>query len=494
VTLAILSATFYILSFPNFNQAWLAWISLVPLSILAHKSSPRQAFLWGWLSGTLAYGGILSWLIVTFQAAHLSIFLAGFCLLILAGYLGLYWGVWAGFLSYCFSRPVRTNQPIASFEQVERSNWMPFYGAAAWVALEYLRTYLFSGFPWVLLADSQVKILPLIQIASLTGTYGVSFLIVWINLALAAWPPKRLAVPLVVVAMTCLYGYLRMKSLSGEPAGRTLRVALLQGNIDQYKKWDKTYVQEIQKTYEELIEKAADAKPDIILWPETSVPGYLLQDPPLRSWLQQTIRKSHSSHLVGAPVMHEDKAYNSSFSLTPEGDLSGEYAKKHLVPFGEIVPWASVLGRFFTVLNELGGFTAGQNSPVLNIAGYPIGVNICYEAIFPNLVRQSVRQGAQVIANLTNDGWYMRTSAPYQHWAPNIFRAVENARWLIRADNTGISGVIDPSGRVIITSPIFQPHLLIGTVVPRQETTPYTRAGDVFSWLCCLIGTIALFA
>ena len=471
----LLSSFLYLLAFPNFNQAWIAWIALVPLSLVARRSSSRHAFLWGWLSGTVAYGGILYWILVTFQAAHLSIFLGALCLLLLAGYLGFYWGVWAWFLSRAHS-----GAPLQ----------FSLMGAAAWVALEYLRTYLFSGFPWTLLADSQVNVLPLIQIASITGVYGVSFLIVWFNLAVAAFRPKPLFLSMMAVVLTCLFGYSRLKSHAEESGTQAIRVALLQGSIDQYKKWDKSYIDEIEKTYESLVTQASRSKPDMIIWPETSVPGYLLQEAPLREWLLNMVRKSGVNHLVGVPVIHNEMAYNSAFSISHEGILEGEYAKHHLVPFGEVVPWSRFLGRFVRVLNDLGGFAAGTESPVLRVAGVPVGVNICYEAIFPNLVRQSVRQGSQVIANLTNDGWYMKTAAPYQHWAPNVFRAVENGRWLIRADNTGISGIIDPSGRIQAASSIFQPAVIEGTIHARTGLTFYSRLGDIFAWICIFFCTV----
>jgi len=462
IALPFLSSVLYILSFPNFNQNWLAWVALTPLALIARRSSPRHSFLWGWLSGTLAYAGILYWIIVTFQAAHLSTGLACLCQMLLAGYLGLYWGVWAWFI---------------------HKGQTPFVGAAAWVALEYLRTYLLSGFPWTLLADSQVRILPLIQIASITGIYGVSFLIVFVNLAVAEWRLKPIVLSLGMLVLTFFYGSYRMNS-HPKPEGPEIRIALLQGNIDQYKKWDKSYVEEIEKTYENLVIQATQSKPDIIIWPETSVPGYLMQDAVLDSWLQPMIKRSHTHHLVGVPIMDSQMAYNSAFSIDPEGNLDGFYAKQHLVPFGEIVPWAGFLGKFIHVLNDLGGFTTGHWPPVLDIAGHPVGVNICYEAIFPNLVRQSVKGGAVLIANMTNDGWYMRTAAPYQHWAPNIFRAVENDRWLVRADNTGISGIIEPTGRVQAASRIFEPCVIQGSVAPQSALTLYTRFGDLFAWLC----------
>jgi apolipoprotein N-acyltransferase len=519
VTLSLLTSLLYVLAFPNFNVSWLAWIALAPLIFVSRLSSLRQTFLWGWLSGTLAYLGILYWIIVTFRAAHLSIALSALCLLLLAAYLGLYWGAWCCLLVIPrgFSQGIHVPPTTAFGGDVITA----LYGAAAWVALEYLRTYLFSGFPWALLADSQVRHLPLIQIASITGAYGVSFVVMLVNLTIAAyfhrrhpritlsgnhhaatasdgWPHATAGMTTLIVLSSYLFGLQRLHRPLASPSSRPVRVALLQGNIDQYKKWDKSYVLEIQKTYEALTTQTLTFKPDLIVWPETSVPGYLLQEPSLKTWLRALVRKSKTSHLVGSPAMYNERAYNSAFSITPEGDIDGEYAKQHLVPFGEIVPWSNVLGRFIRVLNELGGFAAGERSPVLAVAAggrlCRVGVNICYEAIFPNLVRQSVLAGAEIIANLTNDGWYMRTAAPYQHLAPNILRAVENDRWVIRANNTGVTALIDPSGRVRHASPIFQRGLVLGRVEPRQSKTPYTRLGDLFAWLCCVVVAVPLWA
>ncbi len=298
---------------------------------------------------------------------------------------------------------------------------------------------------------------------------------------------------MTVILAICSWGLFRLHHPLSRSSAPSLKVCLLQGNIDQYKKWDKTYVAEIQENYEQLVAEAARSKPDLIIWPETSVPGYLLQEPPLRTWLEKVVRQSRTNHLIGAPALHGESAYNSAFSINHEGNLEDEYAKHHLVPFGEVVPWVNILGRWIRVLNDLGGFTAGQGPSVLMAGGYPIGVNICYEAIFPNLVRESVKQGAQLLANLTNDGWYMRTAAPNQHLIPNVFRAIENDRWVMRADNTGVSALIDPSGRIQAASAIFETTIVQGTVEPRTHLTFYTRHGDWFAWLCCLL-TLCLLA
>jgi apolipoprotein N-acyltransferase len=537
--MAVVSSLLYILAFPNFNLSWLAFVALVPLVVSVSRSSPRRAFLHGWLAGTLAYVGILYWIVVTFHAAHLSWSLGLLSLLLLASYLGLYWGAWSWFLSLIANggitrkagKPERQREESAlrMMGSTHRSSGFPaslatpallaLTGACAWVALEYLRTYLFSGFPWALLADSQVKALPLIQIASVTGVYGVSFLIVLVNLTVAEfllfrhsrvrgnpenspaldprfrWDDDCMAIVMTAsLLLVCLlFGSYRLHRPLAHSPSPPMRVALLQGNIDQYKKWDAAYVQEIETTYQGLVQAASQAEPNLIVWPETSVPGYLLQEASLWNWLQPVVRNSRTNQLVGAPYMSDKNIYNMAFSLDRQCHIEGEYAKQHLVPFGEVVPWANSLGRFIPVLNSLGGFAAGGRSPVVPAAGVPVGVNICYEAIFPNLVRRSVKQGAQVIANLTNDGWYMRTAAPYQHWAPNIFRAVENGRWVLRADNTGISGLIDPTGHVAAASRIFEASVLVGDAQPRTELTIYTRFGDLFAWACALfcVGILA---
>jgi len=190
---AILSSLLYILAFPNFNLSYLAWVALVPLTLAASRNPPARAFQMGWLAGTLAYTGILYWIVGTFQAAHLSIWLTCICLLLLSAYLGVYWGAWAAFIA-AITLPFEkgtsggilttANLPPSPFAKGGKILW-PILCAAAWIALEFLRAYLFSGFPWTLLGDSQWQHQALIQIASITGVYGVSFLIVLVNVTLA---------------------------------------------------------------------------------------------------------------------------------------------------------------------------------------------------------------------------------------------------------------------------------------------------------------------
>jgi apolipoprotein N-acyltransferase len=473
--IGLASAPLVILTFPIFNLSLLAWIALIPLTYSVLHQAPRRAFWTGWITGLLMFAGNLYWLITTYQAAKQAWPLSVLSLFALSAYLGLYWGAW----SWLISLP----SPSAAY---------PAFAASAWVALEYLRTHLFSGFPWAILGESQWRWLPLLQIASVTSVYGISFLLVLINVSFAhllktrtPGSKKSLGFSVGLLLLSIAFGALRIRAHTAEPPVTPQKVVLLQGNIDQYQKWDQRYIREIQATYERLVREAMRQKPALIVWPETSIPGYLLQDAELSAWLTALVQKTRTYHLVGAPSRaQDDKAFNTAYSLDPDGRVMGEYAKHHLVPFGEIVPWSHWLGKWVRVLNELGGFAAGTEPPVVLSGIGAIGVNICYEAIFPNLVRQGPVVGAEILANITNDGWYMRTAEPYQHFIPNIFRAVENDRWLIRADNTGISAFISPVGQVVQASPIFVPAVVSGEVYPRHTLTFYTRFGDVFAWLC----------
>lgn len=480
-----LSAALYLLSFPKFHQAWLAWIALVPLLVLLFQTiSLRRAFTLGWVTGFLSFSGLLYWIVVTFQTAKLSIGLALLCLAALSAYLALFWGLWAWIVVKVQSLPMTPRL---------------FLIAAAWAALEWVRSFLFSGFPWTLLGDSQYRHPALLQITSVTGVYGLSFFIVLVSAGLAqAWTERRkrmqaLTFSGLAFALVWGGGYLRLELATAKDYGTPVRVAMLQGNIDQYKKWDKAYVENIKSVYAQLAIEALPRHPELILWPETAVPGYLLQDQAIREWLSGVVRTSRAFHIVGAPVWHDELAYNSAFALDPKAEILGEYTKQHLVPFGEVVPFGNVLGRWVRVLNELGGFAARPSNGLLALDGHAIGVNICYEAIFPALVRNSVAHGAELITNLTNDGWYMRTAAPYQHFAPNVLRAVENGRWLIRADNTGISAIVDPFGHIKQASPIFESAIVTGTAGYCTARTLYTRVGDLFAMLCALATILVIY-
>jgi apolipoprotein N-acyltransferase len=311
----------------------------------------------------------------------------------------------------------------------------------------------------------------LIQIARWTGTSGVSFLIVLVNAALALAlqrkqkPGRALLLPVALLIAVCAWGKRELDRAPDLSTAPRVRIAILQGNIDQYQKWDEAYESSIRKTYEDLMTEAARQQPQLIVWPESAVPGWFPNQEKYRVWVSSLAAMSGAYNIVGAVTAHDGRQYNAAFLLGPAGAVLGEYDKQHMVPFGEYVPFGGFLVRWIPYLGELGAFSAGT-APVLFHAGaLTIAPNICYEAIFPALVKRGADQGASLIVNITNDGWFLDTGAPAQHYAANVFRAIENRAPVVRAANTGISAIIDAHGREQLRSPLLKRGVFVGSVV-----------------------------
>jgi len=238
----------------------------------------------------------------------------------------------------------------------------------------------------------------------------------------------------------------------------------------------------IKNTYERLALEAAGQGAELIIWPESAIPGWFPNEKKYNDWIKNLVVKSKADHIIGSVTMKKGKDYNAAFLINSEGEIKGEYHKQHLVPFGEYVPFAGILGKLVPYLGQLGAFQPGQGFVNFSISSTSFSPNICYEAVFPSLVRKSVQAGADVIVNLTNDGWYLNTSAPEQHYGANVFRAVELGRPVVRAANTGISAVIDPWGRELIRSPLLKRGVYMATLpIPNPSlSTPYLKRGAWF--------------
>lgn len=486
--LAVTSGVLIFLSFPKFNLSFLAWICFVPLLFCVDREKPHKTFMYGALAGTTAFCGIMYWIVPTFHVAEVSVFLGIGSLLLLSMYCSVFTGM--------------------AFMAAGYTGFSVVGTAAVWVVFEYIRSHFLTGFPWGVLGYTQWSALPLIQVADITGVYGISFVIMLANLTIfrliRSFPEQpagimkniRILLPVSGVAAFYLaYGIIALNTAEKNPLPG-IRVAILQGNIDQYKKWDAAFKNEIVDAYTALCRRAGkEFAPQLMVWPESAVPGYLLRDWKLYKWMQVLIQETKSYQLVGASEYRDKdrKYFNSVLLFTPEGTLTDKYSKMHLVPFGEFVPFRGILGKYIKVLNELGSFSPGEKYTVFRSSFFPLGANVCFESIFPAISRNLTKNGAQMLVNVTNDGWYLRTSAPYQHFVFNIFRAVENHRMLVRSANTGISGLIDGHGRIISKSGIYEECYLGVTVIPSDKITFYTRFGDLFILLCFLI-FIALFA
>jgi apolipoprotein N-acyltransferase len=366
--------------------------------------------------------------------------------------------------------------------------------------MEYLRSFLLTGFPWGILSYSQYARLPFIQMADITGPYGLSFVIVVVNVAFYRTfrdlPRKRIPVRETTVALSCLavflgYGYVRMEGIREREAARpSLKIGLAQGNIDQALKWDEAFQAETVRIYERLTIEAARSKPDLVIWPETATPFFFQDAKQFQPLLFGIAQTTQSYLLFGSPSYRVDRGkvyhYNSAYLLSPAGAIEGKYDKIHLVPYGEYVPLSDLIS-IGSLGEGIGNFSPGREIKTLSTPKARFGVAICFEIIFPDLCRRIVKQGADFLVTLTNDAWYGRTSAPYQHLTIAVFRAVENRVWVARAANTGISGLIDPTGRIVKQSGLFTQEALTGDIRLMAERSFYTLWGDVFAWFCSAV-------
>jgi apolipoprotein N-acyltransferase len=475
VLLPALSGIFIALSFPKPGLNFLAWIALVPLFFALKSASPKAALSRGLLAGFVGSVLMIYWMFLTVYWGTHQWLLAALCLVLLASYMAVYVAFWA-FLS----RFVRDD-----------SGWFPLYGAVLWVAMEYARSFMLSGFTWGFLGYAQYKFLPLVQIAEYTGVYGVSFLLVLVNGAIYQSIRYRKMLPLAVTAVLMIAVLGQGQHLYQEnraPQGQSIKVAVLQGNIDQYKKWDAAFRDEIMTAYAGLARSAAKEGAQVIAWPETALPGCVPADVDVCQWLTGLVRETGAWHIVGALCTADYKnMYNGSVLFSPQGSEAAEHHKNRLVIFGEYIPCRALLGSVFKALNAMGEVTPGEQPSVLRAVGTGWGPNICSENFFGDFTRLSVLRGAGVLVNQTNDGWYGKTSQPEQHFSMNIFRAVEGRRTVVVAANTGVSAVVSPAGEISHRLPLFKPGYFVAEVTPSEKLTLYTRLGDVFAWLCALL-------
>jgi len=485
--LALLSALLLALAFPTFDLSWLAFAGLAPLLMATRRVAPWRAAWLGLLSGTVFFTINLFWLTHAMAVyGHIPRILAVGLLTLLAVFLGAYTAAFAGVWAWV--------APKSLLGQI-------LLPPTLWTALEFVRTYALTGFPWGFLAYTQAGNLPLIQMAAWTGMYGVSWLLVLYNAALTAAlnrsiPPfRRVMAVIVSTGVVSSLWFLGADRLGLPDGGRPFRVAALQGNVPQDMKWLPGIREDILQRYERLSLDAGGARPTLIVWPETAIPYLLALNAPIRGRVEALARKTGSQLLVGAvdaELASPPRYFNSAFQVAPDRGIVAKYDKVHLVPFGEYVPLRPLLGLVDKLTQgAVGDFQAGQDYTVFDLGEARFGVTISYEVYFPGQVRRYIQRGADFLVNITNDAWYGRTAAPYQHLAMAVFRAVENNAYLVRAANTGISAVVHPTGRVLAASDLFEERIVVQTIRTRSADTFYTRYGDAFAWLS-LLGAMAI--
>jgi apolipoprotein N-acyltransferase len=492
ILLSLFSGVLLILSFPNFDLEFLAWFALVPLLYSVEGKGLLPAFALGFLTGFVSFLGILYWIIVAVHTyGNVPLILSGLILLLLVMYLSLFFGVFT-FLNRFF-------QTASGLRTV-------LLAPILWVSLEYLRSFLLTGFPWANIGYSQYLNLPFIQMADITGAYGPSFVIILVNAALfwvlqqwprKAFPFKEVAVTALILLGCLIYGYGKIRLTDRQISQNLpLKIGLVQGNIDQSIKWDESFQKETLKIYERLSFKVSKGKPDLIIWPETATPFFFQEAKEYQPVILDISEKTDAFLLFGSPSYKIEKGkvnhYNSAYLASPAKQMIGRYDKIHLVPFGEYVPLSNLLFFIGSLGEGIGNFKPGKEIFNFSLPQGKFGVLICFEIIFPDLCRRFVKEGADFLVTITNDAWFGRTSAPYQHLSMATFRAIENRVFIARAANTGISAFIDPKGKIVEQGGIFTEEAINGTIRLSKERTFYTLYGDVFAWICCAFSILLL--
>jgi apolipoprotein N-acyltransferase len=497
IPLALLSGALLALSFPKHGHPAFAWIALTPLIMATWRAgSLRQAFFLGLLSGAVYFWGTLYWLIETMTVfGGLSLPTAFIAAFLLVAYLSLFPAAFAVLLA-----------------RSRRAFGTPALALAApiWVTTELGRQYLWDGFPWALLGYSQVTVLPVAQAASLVGVYGLSALLAFTATGAAALAMFRGRIGViyagtaaVLVVASVVWGSARLAASELLKAGVPVRTAVIQGNIAQEDKWNPALRDDITDKYIAMTRRALAAGATFILWPESSTPFYFEHDLVRGGSIRRLASEAGATLLIGSDQVEPIQAapmekpssryYNAAFLVQPNGQVGAVYRKMHLVPFGEYVPLANLLFFVGPIVEAVSAFTPGSDPVLLPVQGHLASTAICYEVIFPSLIRAFVADGSELLTTITNDAWYGRSSAAYQHWDQASMRAIEQGRYLARAANTGISGFVDPYGRVIEKTDLFHEAIVVAELRFITDRTLYSRTGDLVAWLALAV-TLAAFA
>ncbi len=480
LTLIILSGILLGFSFPNFNFWFFAYFFLLPLFYLANKKNYLTTFISGFFSGVLGYSITLYWIYPTVYENTSSVFQSALSLFLISGYLSLYLAAYLIAHKYCLSKT-----PLADVVILCAAS------SSVWIALEFARCRLFTGFPWAMLGYSQWNFLPIVQLSEYTGVYGVSFFIVFFNLTVFGIIKKRGGAAyfnFLPIILLLAFGGVKIASYRSDSKSSlekkikgSLNLAVIQPNIDQYKKWNPVYQSETLKKIESQILSVSSRKPDLILWPETSI-----VENPMSPWLRKTIQNSESFNVVGTFWENGGKIYNSAVMFDPKGDIINIHRKTHLVPFGEYVPFRSILERYFDVFNYMGDLNRGDKNTVMSLGDVDFSVVICSENFFGHKVRKFVKNGAGMVMVISNNAWFGKTSAAFHHFTFNVFRAVETRRFFVQSDNIGISGIVSSEGKILHRTSDWKDDFFVEEVHAKSGNTFYVNYGDVFA-ICCIL-------
>jgi len=475
------------LSFSPFNtqSSLFSYSIFFPLSLflyqLLHTHTGKEAFFKGALFGIGLFTIGVSWLYVAihdFGGAHWSL-------------AGLFTGVFILFLASFYALFAWLIFKVRQKKTLSEKQLVLFFIPVLWVLLEWLRSWLFTGFPWILVGYPLIET-PLAGFAPFFGIYGLSLLVLLIASLLIA--KIRPIISLSAIIILFIMGVLVNQIQWSKPIGKPLSVALIQGNVNQIVKWDRWQLEKTKQLYVTM-SKDQWQNNDLLVWPENAIPAFYhtLAD----SFYQQlTIqaKQTQTEFITGLPI-YDDKTeryYNSMINLG--GEVSGHYYKTHLVPFGEYVPFASLIRHLMHFFNmPMSGFSTGDYAQApFTIKGYQAVATLCYEDVFPQDMLTYMGQSHFMI-NLSNNGWYGDSFAPHQHFEMARMRALENSRELIRSTTSGISALVDSKGQIMVQGPQFKSAVINGHIQPRTGTTPYVFWGNKPIVLLLFIALFWLF-
>ncbi len=508
---AVVSAALLALAMPGKIGWWpLLFVALAPLLRAVLYARPGRGALAGFVFGLLHHLALLYWIMIVLgRYGGLPVWIALPALFLLAAYMACFSAVFCFLLSFLAGRFRQRDWSITP---------LVWCAPVLWVGLDFLKSVLFSGFPWMDLGYGLFSQPLLIQAADIGGHHLLTFSLVLCNGLVVAIIDRqrrnahcniRRERGLLLAAaafLVCVVGYSLVRHQAvGSIVARSAqaRVAVVQGNIDQGIKWSPAARTATVETYLNLSRQAmGKAAAELVVWPETALPFYPQQDALIRR-VNEFTATGNTWLLTGAPLYslapradggQQVRYYNGAVLIGPDGRIGGQHAKQHLVPFGEYVPLRRFLPFLEPLVVSVGDFSEGVEKGPLALGPMRLGVLICYESIFPDIARESVVRGANLLVNITNDAWYGRSSAPHQSMAMAVLRAVENKRSLIRAANTGISGFVDPLGRIVAQSEIFTEAALVSQTPMLELTTAFNLGGHRFGAACAFcIPLLVLF-
>jgi apolipoprotein N-acyltransferase len=477
-----------------------AFVALVPLfvALSGWRGRPdrlaglgfRRGFILGLIAGVVHFAGTVYWTGATVRTfGGLPWPVAAVTAALLVFYMSLYVALASGVTAVLIRKLGWVGVPV---------------GAAAWVSFEFARGHVFGGFPWIPLGNAMVTLLPIAQLASVGGVYALSLFVGLVNAGFAlvivsSTRRQRVALgaTVLLIAAVSVWGGQRLAANSLVHGGTPVRVGLVQGNIAQTDKWNPSRAGQIVERYRSLTLQAVNEGAELVVWPESATPFYFDEEPVGQDLVRGLVQSTGVPLLFGTDEVERSsptRYFNSAFMLDSGGATAAVYRKMHLVPFGEYVPFKDLLFFVKPLVEAVSDFTPGAYVTMLPVKGHMVSTAICYEITYPSLMREGVRQGSELLTTITNDAWYGESSAPFQHFEMAAMRAIEQGRYLVRAANTGITGIVDPYGRVLAHTPLGQTMVVVGEARFVQAKTLYATMGDRVAHAAIALTALALLA